>query len=307
MTATRSYTFTDYLAAKKAVDDRSINRRVWGTLVRQLAVPSRRPWRVLEVGAGVGTMLERALEWNLFREADYTTIDAGADNVAAGCDRFPEWAAEHGYQVSDDGPCSWQIRAPLKQVRARFKTADLFDFAASRRDERWDLLIAHAVMDLLNVPETLPVLFDLLAEGGLFYFSLNFDGLTLFEPVLDPALDEQIQALYHQTMDERLTGGKPSGDSRTGRRLFSHLRACGASILDAGASDWVVFPGPDGYPEGSAIFLHYLVDTVRSALEGTSGLDAEKFRAWVESRHAQIERGELVYICLLYTSPSPRD
>lgn len=296
MLTTLSYSFPRYLAAKKVVDDRSINRRVWGTLARQLARPRRQPWRILEIGAGIGTMLERTLEWNLFWEADYTAVDAMEENVEAAVARFPDWAAQHGFHVNARAPRGWQLHTHRKKILARFETADLFDFACHRAGERWDLLIAHAFMDLMNVPETLPVLFDFLDEGGLFYFSLNFDGLTLFEPVLDPILDEKIQSLYHQTMDERLTAGRPSGDSRAGRRMFTHLKDCGADILDAGSSDWVVFAGSEGYPEDAEYFLHFLIDTVRSALEGQPELDAAELANWVAIRHAQIERGELVYI-----------
>jgi hypothetical protein len=47
----------------------------------------------------------------------------------------------------------------------------------------------------------------LLSEAGLFYFSLVFDGATLFEPVFDPVLDARIEWAYHQTMDWRVVAG----------------------------------------------------------------------------------------------------
>ncbi len=66
-----------------------------------------------------------------------------------------------------------------------------------------------------------------------------------------PVLDQKIEDLYHASMDERMTNGVKSGDSRTGRHLFGHLRTAGVDVLAAGASDWVVHAGVDGrYPGG---------------------------------------------------------
>jgi hypothetical protein len=135
-----------------------------------------------------------------------------------------------------------------------------------------------------------------LKKPGLLYATINFDGLTLLEPAIDPEFDEQIQALYHRTMDERQVDGHPSGDSRTGRRLLGRLPRLGAHILAAGASDWVVFSGPHGYLCDEAHFLHFIVGTIDGALRGHAELDPARFTRWIEERRAQIERNELIYI-----------
>jgi hypothetical protein len=294
-----SYSYRRYLAAKKSVDDRALNRSVWETLGQSL--PASRRLEVLEVGAGIGTMLERMLDWGLLSsDASYAGIDVQAGNIAAARERLGIYANQHGFQVSkptgqqDGGQRIWR---PGQYVDIEWEATDLFDFAAREAGRRtWDLLVAHAFLDLLDVPSALPVLFSLLREGGLFYFSINFDGVTLFEPAIDPDFDEQVQALYHCTMDERLTAGKPSGDSRAGRHLFACLKAAGASILGAGASDWVVFPGPAGYPEDEAYFLHFIIQTIDGALAGHPKLDSQRFATWIAERHAQVDHAELVYI-----------
>jgi hypothetical protein len=97
-------------------------------------------------------------------------------------------------------------------------------------------------------------------------------------------------------MDSRIIRGKLSGDSRTGRHFFHNAYAAGAQILDAGSSDWVVFPGPGGYPADEEFFLHFIVHTVGLALKDSPGLDHERFSAWVRERHAQVDAGKLVYI-----------
>lgn len=292
------YSFTRYLAAKKSLDDRSINRPVWQALKTGLpGAAMSGPLQVLEIGAGIGTMIERILEWELVSQAEITILDALVENIETAQEHLWHWAERHDLQVTWEAGGWMILQDECRRVRVNFVTADLFDFIDQRDpDQSWGLLIGHAFLDLLDLPATLPKILSLLRPGGYFYFSLNFDGLTLFEPELDPALDEQIQALYHRAMDERLVNGKPSGDSRTGRRLFNHLKATGARVLAAGSSDWVIFPGPSGYFGDEAYFLHFIIHTVATALYGHPELDVDRFIAWVKERHAQVERGELVYI-----------
>src|SRR4029077_14863126 len=63
---------------------------------------------------------------------------------------------------------------------------------------------------------------SLVRPGGLLYFPTTFDGNTAFQPEYDPEFDRAIEASYHQAIDQRVLDGKPSGDSRAGRRLFAH-------------------------------------------------------------------------------------
>lgn len=296
MTNPESYSFSRYLSAKKTVDDRALNRHVWDSLALRLrSRQAAGTLRLLEVGAGIGTMVERMLEWNALSQAHYLAIDQMDENITAANQRLPGWAASQGYQALPVAG-GWKITGPQRQLQVRFECADVFDFAASRPARRWDVLIAHAFLDLLDIPRSLPALFSLLNSGGLFYFTINFDGLTLLEPVIDPVYDEHIQTLYHRTMDERVTGGLPSGDSRAGRHLFEHLRRAGAVLLEAGASDWVVFPTSSGYPDDEAYFLHFIIWTIGQALHSHPDIEPRRFQRWLEERHAQIEGCELVYI-----------
>ena len=65
-----------YLAAKKSVDDRALNWRVWQRLVAALPrAPTEQPLRILEVGAGIGSMVERLLAGDVLTHATYTAID----------------------------------------------------------------------------------------------------------------------------------------------------------------------------------------------------------------------------------------
>ena len=266
------YDFPRYLAAKKTVDDRALNAHVWQTL-RQNLRPNP---NILEIGAGIGTMVERLVEQQFISSANYTAIDNQPENIATARQRLA--SVPQGINLSLEG-------------------IDLFEFIEREQGKsQWDLLIAHAFLDLMDIPATLPQLFALLKPGGLFYFSINFDGVTTLEPAIDPALDTKIELLYHQTMDDRLTDGKPSGDSRSGRHLFTHLRQAGAQILAAGSSDWVVFAGENGYPADEKYFLQFIVETMHRALANHPALAGAQFADWIAQRQAQIEAGELVYI-----------
>jgi len=74
------------------------------------------------------------------------------------------------------------------------------------------------------------------------------------------------------------------------------VRSTAAHLLAAGPSDWVVFAGPDGYSGDEEFFLHFIVQTIGSALKDHPSLDRAQFDQWVQTRHSQIENKELVYI-----------
>jgi SAM-dependent methyltransferase len=210
----------------------------------------------------------------------------------------PGWAARLGIEaVQGTADLELVRQASCESLRIDFRSADALEFCQLSKNIRtWDLLAAHAFLDLFDLPAVLPVFLHVLRPGGAFYFTLNFDGETIFEPHIDPGLDEHIISLYHRSMDERRVNGLPSGDSRSGRHLFSLLPQAGGMILASGASDWVVFPGPGGYPGDEAYFLHHILHFFEQSLSGHPELDDHRFSDWLERRHAQVERTELVYI-----------
>jgi hypothetical protein len=298
MHSRRSFSFTRYLSSKKTVDDRALNKSVLQSLIEAVReLDEDEDLEVLEIGAGIGTMIERALDWGIVFSGFYTALDSEPTNIAEAATRLPAWAEGRGYEVEGAGDRKIRISNDAQDVQVVLESGDVFDFIDREKGERvWDLLIANAFLDLMDVPTALPRLLGLVRPGGLFYFTITFDGGTIFEPTIDPDLDARIEALYHETMDRRVIHGKPSGDSRTGRHFFEQVRSAGAELIDAGSSDWVVFAGPDGYPGDEAYFLHFIVNTVDRALADHPELDPAAFARWVEERHAQIDQGRLVYI-----------
>jgi nucleotide-binding universal stress UspA family protein len=289
-----TYRYPRYLAAKKTVDDRALNERVWRCFVE--ALEARGPsLRVLEVGGGVGATVERLVSVLENREVDtlaYTLVDIAPENIEAAVESLREWAEARGYRVSTTDGATPRQRwsdGPLS-VSVRFVTADLHEVSPSAP---CDALVAQAVFDLMDVPAALRALRSSLQEDGLWYVPIHFDGVTAFEPPINPALDAAVEELYHESMTDE-EGGRHGVHS--GRRLLTHLRDAGAEVLAAGGSDWVVVPGPDGYVGDEAYFLHHILHFIEEELSGHPDLAATRLADWMQTRRAQIEAEELVYL-----------
>lgn len=284
-----------YLAAKKSVDDRSLNPRVWDALAK--ALPQGRPLDALELGAGIGAMVERVMERRLLTDCSYTAVELEPGNVGEAMRRLPVWARDSGLEVEGEKGSELRVRGKGMRFDLHYEAANALDFLG-RPEMRsaFDLVIAQAFLDLVDLNTALPLMAGPLRSGGLLYLCINFDGGTIFDPTIDRDLDRRIEEAYHRTMDERIIGGVQSGSSRTGRRIFSGLREIGARVVDAGASDWVVFPREEGYSRDEEVFLHAIIDTVEGALRGREDMDGDVLGAWARGRRAQVESRELVYI-----------
>jgi hypothetical protein len=276
------FDYSRYLAAKKTVDDRAIGRRVLADLRGLLPAG---PVRVLEIGAGLGTMPARLLEWQVVATGEYTLLDVDGRLLHDARTWLATWATARGLPTE-------QLPDGLRvgELRVRLAEAELGSYLAAGHGPPADLLVANAFLDVVDVPTVLPGLLRLLVPGGLYWFPITFDGETFFQP--DHPADDDVLRAYHATMDTRVRHGRPAGESRSGRHLFGHLRAAGAPALWAGASDWVVHPGPDGgYPGDEAYFLGCILQTIEDALPGRPGV-----AGWLAARRRQLAARELVYV-----------
>jgi len=294
-----TFDYARYLAAKTTVDDRALNRYVLAGLRRLM--PAGAP-RVLEVGAGLGTMAARLVDWGVVGAGEYILLDA--DRQLLDCSRrwLGDWAVARGLR-SDLRPDGLQVG----ELRVRLVHAELGSYLETAHELRADVLIANAVLDLLDVPAVLPELLRLLVPGGVYWFTVNYDGESIFAP--GHPHDDQVMQAYHRDMDERVRYGRPAGDSRTGRRLFRYLRDAGAPALAAGSSDWVVSAGPDGnYPDDEAYFVRCILSTIQNALRSREDrVEPADLTDWLAVRSRQLAAGELVYIAhqLDFTGRSP--
>ena len=272
--------FIRYLAAKKSVDDRALNRFVWDAMLgaaraqaaRARSAGGKGP-RVLELGGGIGTMIDRVSEEGRLRPGSWTMIDEQPGLIENARTRLAAGAP-----------------FPVELI------ATGLDAYLASPYRPFDLVIANAFLDLLDLSVELPRMGRLCGPGGLFLFSITFDGLTVLEPEIDPALDARIVELYHRTMDERVSSGKRSGDSRCGRHLLTLLPRYGYRVLAAGSSDWVVHPDRGRYPADERFFLGCILDFFEESLSARPEMDRAALHRWLRARREQLARGELVFI-----------
>jgi len=289
--------YARYLAAKTSVDDRALNRHVLAELRRLM--PAGAP-RVLEVGAGLGTMVARLMDWGVVGTGEYILLDADRPLLEDSRRWLRDWAAARGLRSDflPDGVRVGDLRVRLEhaELGRYLEAAHRAHRAQGAQTAPADVLIANAVLDLVDVPAILPGLLRLLVPGGVYWFTINYDGESIFAP--GHPHDDQVMQAYHRDMDERVRYGRPAGDSRTGRRLFRYLRDAGAPALSAGSSDWVVSAGPDGnYPDDEAYFLHSILSTIQDALRSRPDrVEPADLADWLAMRGRQLAAGELVYI-----------
>jgi len=280
-----------YLAAKKGVDDLALNHHVWETL--RLALPQTagsEPVNILEIGTGIGTMLERIVDRGLLTgPAIYVGADYDPGQLRAARSYLSQWASRQGHSLSWSG----EHRARLLTANADVSLLLILARAEELADRsdipgQFHLMIAHAVLDLIDFPAVLPQLLSRLKNNGLAYLTCNFDGETFFLPECDG--DEEIIRLYHASMEARLTGA-----SHTGRRLLTFLQRPGLELLAAGSSDWVIHPRQTGYYRDESFFLHAIIATVERELAKKNS-PPSGLAAWARLRHLQVETGALSFL-----------
>jgi len=275
--------FIRYLAAKRSVDDRALNRRVWDAMLTAVRDSSARAKpssaagdegpRVRERGGGIGTMIDRVAEEGRLLPAWWTMIDEQPVLIAKARERLAHRA-----------PFPLELLATGLEA---YLAAPFLPF---------DLVMANAFLDLLDPPRVLPRMTRLCRPGGLFLFSITFDGLTVLEPEIDRDLDTRIVELYHRTMDERISGGKRSGDSRCGRHLLTLLPRCGYRIMAAGSSDWIVHPNAGKYTADECFFLGCILDFFEESLSARPEMDPTTLHRWLRARREQLARAQLVFM-----------
>ena len=283
MPGPESYSAVRYLKAKAAVDDDALNVRVYDALAQGIADMGDRPLRVIELGAGVGSTFRRLFSRGLLSGGEYVMVDHESESLAEA-----SRAAEAILGSSD------QAELAVDPVVAD-AVAYLQEQAEAGRLA--DVIIAQALVDLLNVSEFLEAAAKALRPGGLLYLPITPDGENVFEPITNAVLNARVVDSYHRTMDERRTpSGLPTGGRRAGRALLGEISQAGLEIAAAGSSNWVVYPQDGGYPEDVAYFLHHIINFVWEALNEHAVVFSVGLEEWVAERHMQIEHGELIYI-----------
>src|SRR6056297_670232 len=282
-----TFDYPEYLEIKQAIDDRSLNQSVWHALTAALRSQiDNHGLRILEIGAGTGSMIIRLLDAGLLGHCQYCAVELEPGFARVAENQLSIWAGAHGCRMEVIGPSNWILEKDQKVIEILWLEADILKLAATFESGYFDLLIGHAIIDLLPVPECLPGLLNLIKPGGGYYFSLNFAGVTRFLPA--DARDREITELYHRDMDRRF----PKIDwraSQTGKLLGPWLKEQGHQVLAEGISDWQIAAASSATAAENR-FIGNILATLEKALAGLDGLDD-----WIRLRQQQAASGKLLF------------
>ncbi|THE65490.1 class I SAM-dependent methyltransferase [Salinadaptatus halalkaliphilus] len=281
----------EYLAAKRTVDDRALDRHVWDRFVSTLeADADGDPIRILEVGAGIATMVARLATWGrLDRPLSYRAVDLDATCIDAGRRLLPDWLERAGYDVERRGErlYAWD-RTAGRHAHPQFEiTLEVAD--ATTITDAADAVVGAAVFDIVDLETMLVALRDCLRPGGLLYAPCTFAGTTTFVP--RHPLDDRIERHYHRHMDD--VREQPGG-SRAGQQLIETAPELGYEHLAVGGADWVILPRDGEYRHNEGVVLEHLLETIDDALADVpeSVLESSVRNRWLEHRRRQLERTE---------------
>jgi SAM-dependent methyltransferase len=238
--------FVDYLEAKRALDERSLNPMVRAAFLRSLR--DRDEVRCLDIGAGTGATLRRLLAWGVAGRWRVTALDRDGALLDVARSKFQ--AALRGRTAHADNAV----------VEVLFACGEV---ERHRPREPYDAVFAHAFLDLMPLAQTLAQLHAGLQPGGYLYATLNYDGETLLAPLYaDTAFEAALLACYDESMERRRVDGLATGGALCGRRLQALLPQHGFEVLAQGRSDWLLHPIPDAYPDSDGFCLAFLLGLI---------------------------------------------
>jgi SAM-dependent methyltransferase len=276
-----SFDFPAYLEAKFGIDSASLNAPLYARFrdhLRRIVNP-----RILDLGTGTGAMLRRIIELELTGQVELIGLDQEGQNLAAGADRVEQVLRHRGYSLGEkrESPETKSIRAGRRgtEMRVEFLRGDILDKCTTGKLAEFDCVTAHAFMDLMPLERAVAIIRTLLRSDGVFYSTLNYDGLTVLLPEYGEAgFERRLLQIYNRSMEKRRSRGRKTGGALSGRRLYRALEEGGFALLGIGSSDWNVFPSGGAYTEEQKFFL----TAILSMIEG----EARRFRSGSEAGDA---------------------
>jgi SAM-dependent methyltransferase len=257
----------DWLAARAPYDEAALDQTAvaaieeWGRQLPAGYVPV-----VVDLGSGTGMALERARRWLAPRPIVAYAVDRDADLLAR-------------IAPPDDG-------SPV--VRIVGDVLLPLDDLGGPPDGTVDLVVGHAIADLLPLDRLAARVAALLRPGGLAHLALVYDGLTAFEPAID--IDAAIIAAFHQHMDRPVLYLPDYGGSTAGRRLGAALTSAGLGVRGDAPAVWRVH-ARDG--EDGVTVLTGLLQFVLEAARELRTVLLEDPEPWGLARQAAVARRTL--------------
>ena len=284
--------YSRYLRAKATVDKRALNPTVRNAFVDALnAMPSSRPLRVIELGAGTGNNVFDLLAKLAHPEIVYYAIDISHEHLFVFQKNVIQWAEHNQFEVESSEP----LRVITDATTFEFHSveADIIDFLEAWQSNSCEAIIAQAVLDLFDYQELMPLLLDHLVEGGCLYCPITFDGMTTFIPAFESGTDELIEKVYHNSMG--YDGERAR--SQTGRNLLAYFLLKGIEVEAVGSSDWIVIPDCNrSYTADEKHFLDTILSCVEHELSKSNQINNKLARRWVTFRRNQLNNGQLIYL-----------
>lgn len=268
------FDFPAYLEAKFAVDSASLNASLYTRFQEHLRCTTDP--RILDLGTGTGAMLRRILQLDLSGRVHLIGLDQEEQNLSAGVDLIARNLEDRGYRIVEERQSSAErsIRGLRRgsEIQIQFLRGDLLDSDITGTLQPVDCITAHAFMDLMPLRRAVAVIRSLLKDDGLFYSTLNYDGLTVLLPEYgDGGFERRVLRIYNRSMEARRSRGAKTGGALSGRRLYRSLLEAGFSILGMGSSDWNVFPVEGAYTDDQKLFLTAILSMIEAEARAARG------------------------------------
>ncbi|CCE22415.1 class I SAM-dependent methyltransferase [Methylotuvimicrobium alcaliphilum] len=277
--------FAQFLQAKYALDQRSLNPDVWRHFLNELS--GRNPLELLDVGIGTGAMLRRILQHYEHGAMRLTGLDIESGLLGIAETEIAAVLRDKGFAVEK---AAGRLSAERDADRIEFQCicTPLSEFRPA--PNRYDVITAHAFMDLVPLRQTLAGFHDGLKPGGLFYTTINYDGETVvFPPYPDSEFEDALLQSYDASMEERRLNGSETGGAKCGRRLYGELLSAGFEILRYGSSDWNITPSDGAYLDDDPVVLEHLLGWISSEGRNDPALDQDKLDRWIACRRRQLQ------------------
>jgi SAM-dependent methyltransferase len=274
--------FADYLAAKFTLDERSLNPEVRSALLQCLRdMPSV---ECLDVGAGTGATVQRMLRWRSSQPWRMTALDCDAGLIEIAGEATRQLLEDSGERpVATDGA----VRSRDGRIEVRFAACEL---GAHRPCSRYDLVTAHAVLDLVALAPVLDAFARWLRPGGLLYATINCDGEPEIWPrYRDAGFELALLGCYTESMEQRRVDGLRSGGAYCGRRLQALLPQHQFVLMAQGSSDWNIGPSGRSYRDCDQVCLNALLDLIWKEGRPSGRFNAEALERWWEDRMRMVQ------------------
>lgn len=283
------YSYQRYLKSKATIDARAMHPRVWSNFINHVVRNNGSEIHIVEVGCGLGDMLQKIVSILESKTIFYTGIDSNIANIEYAQSTY----SRRPMSESIDHWTAIEHPDSGSSCNARFIHSDVFNIDSDMLERPADAVIAKAVIDLVPIRRFLQTISTWTIRNTLLYCPITFNGQTAFYPFVEDAdLDARVWTVYHDSMDLRNTihDGRRGG-SRAGDRFIHELIDMpGAMLVDAGGSDWYVAANASGcYPDNEQYFLQHILHLVDKELESSGQISRQDRTEWVTARRRQIE------------------